>query len=172
MRHLTEHRTSIIALAAAVLVAAGAALSLTGATGAGAGPGVREHGPSTAQSERFVVWIEEKDSTFVDVGEPDFSSGDMFVGRGVLERRDGTRIGEIQSSCQTTSMSRGTGQCRTSYRLFGRGWLELAEGQWPTDVNRSVIIGGTGDFLGAEGVAVYRVQEGQNRLRVHVRILP
>ena len=105
--------------------------------------------------EELVVWIRKDGGRTIDVGTDGFSSGDYTVGHGVYETRAGEEIGVWASQCILMSLHPGRAQCRTSARFAEMGRLELIEGQLTGPLNRGVIVGGTNQFLGAEGMFTY-----------------
>ena len=134
---------------AMVAVGALAVSSVAPATGSGRGD---DNGGD--RKVRVVSTITEE--AFVDVGEHDFSLGDMFVFTSKLTKH-GKKVGHAGVVCTTTSVVREESQCLGTARLR-RGQITiqgLLAGE--RDVFKFAITGGTGAYEGAEGTLVVEV---------------
>lgn len=104
----------------------------------------------------LVVWsVVKNGGRTIDIDEDGFSTGDYFVGQGVYETRAGEKLGVWGSQCILLSSHPGRSECRTSAKFYGMGRLELIQGQFSGPVDRGVIVGGTNQFLGAEGTYTF-----------------
>jgi len=153
--------------AAAALIAGGVWGGVAAATGAGtatASPTSAEQTTTGGGPERLVMFFRERSLKFIDVGKPDLSDGDYVVGGGVYETRSGRKLAIRGGQCMLTSEKVGTGQCLDAIRFVDGGRLMTAEAQVGSGpINRGVILGGTGEFLGAEGTYWYDTRTEQGR---------
>jgi len=88
---------------------------------------------------------------FVDNGEPDPSSGDMFGSRGRIESK-GEKAGKFASSCVAVLP---VGRCGATLILKGLGRVELSGLFHFSEPRKSVVsvVGGTRAFRSAHGAA-------------------
>lgn len=123
--------------------------------------------------ERLVVFYRRQGGSGIDVGKPGFSSGDYLVSHGVYESKAGRNIAVRSGQCTITSTEIGAALCDGGAYFAGRGRLATVELQiGPGPITRGVVVGGTGDFRGAEGTYSYDTREGGNRLRIVFRLMP
>lgn len=163
--------------ATAVLIAGGVWGGVAAATGAGTSAPAPTSAEQTATGggpERLVMFFRERSLKFIDVGKPDFSDGDYVVGAGVFETRSGRKLAVRGGQCTSTSMKVGTGQCLSAIRFVNGGRLMTAEAQVGSGpINRGVIIGGTGEFRGAQGSYWYDTRDtGERGRTVFLLLLP
>ena len=100
----------------------------------------------------LVIWSAVKNGgKTIDIRKDGFSPGDYTVGQGVYKTKTGEKLGVWASQCILLSSNPGRAECRTSAKVYGMGRLETIQGQFSGPVDRGVIVGGTNQFLGAEG---------------------
>ncbi len=100
---------------------------------------------------------------FVDNGDPDTSSGDMFGASGKIESK-GHKVGTFASNCVAVLPN---GRCGATLVLEGRGRIELSGlFRFSEQQAQSVlaIVGGTRDFRNAGGTATL-VPEGKGEIQ-------
>lgn len=141
-----------------VAVAALAVSSVAPATGGGDHHGDRD---------KIRVLSTTTEEAFVDLDEPDFSLGDMFVFSADLTKH-GRQVGRAGVVCTVTSVEREEAQCL--------GTASLRKGQITVqgllvgeeEVFELAITGGTGAFEGAGGTLVVKeLSETKELLTFH-----
>ena len=139
-----------------------AALALAGT--ASADTTERSHG-SHDRTIRLVEANKELQPTFVDVGEPGPSVGDVVVARDDVLRENGTPAGAFRQTCTLVDLTgnpfTSTYECTGSIALKD-GTITMAGPFTPSDPESvAAITGGTGDYRTARGEIVIRAEADQ-----------
>ena len=148
-------------------------LAILGATSAlavtslgGAAPAI---GSSEDDSDGDVVVLRvtsvRTEEQFVDIGDPGFSLGDVFVFSSDLYR-DGKKIGRSGAVCTAMSVEELERQCLSTI-VLPRGQI-VSQGSFATDDLTEYlfpITGGSGAFIGVEGELLARNLDGPSRQR-------
>ena len=147
----------------AALVAVAATAALFGLVAASASP-------KTSPREERTVRLVVGDGYFVDNNSSGQSGGDLFGSSGQLRHR-GQKVGKYSSAC-TLAPPVGA-QCQSTLIWRHRGGIQLA-GNFRLQAveNRLAIVGGTGEFRRARGVATIQAADDDGSVqRVHLTIL-
>ena len=155
-------------LAVASVAAAAASSSSTG----------RQTGSDDRRSVVLHLVATEVESTFLDLGDPDFSQGDQFVFTNDLLRR-GTKVGEDGGMCVVTRLTAegaATFKCVGSNALPGgqitvQGIVTYGPGE---EVKEEpyffAITGGTGKYKTARGQVKIEETSGDDRITLRIRL--
>ena len=147
----------------AALLAVAAVAALFGLVAANASP-------KSSHREERTVRLVVGDGYFVDNNSSGQSGGDLFGSSGELHHRE-HKVGKYSSAC-TLSPPVGA-QCQSTLIWRHRGGIQLA-GNFRLQAveNRLAIVGGTGKFRRARGVATIQAANDQGTVqRVHLTIL-
>jgi hypothetical protein len=146
---------------AVVAVAALAVGSVGPATGSA---GADRHGHDRDKIRVLSTITEEE---FIDVGDRDFSLGDMFVFTSKLTKH-GKKVGHTGVVCTATSVKRGELQCVATAKLR-HGQITVQGLVGDDDVFALAITGGTGAFEGAGGTLVVKeISDTKEILTFHI----
>jgi hypothetical protein len=147
-------------LAIAALALAGTAYAATPDSNAKSGDW---HGRD--RTIRLVEATAVPQPTFVDVGKPGPSAGDIVVITDGLKRQDGTKAGVMRQSCTLvevgTNPLTSTYECASSFAL-DEGTI-IAQGPFVPAVpeQTQAVTGGTGAFKTAQGEVSIRAEDDQ-----------
>jgi hypothetical protein len=124
---------------------------------------------SSHRQERTVRLV-VGDGYFVDNDPSGQSGGDLFGASGKLRHR-GHKVGKFSNAC-TLSPPVG-GQCQVTLIWDYRDRIQLAGNfRLQAEHNRLAIVGGTGKFRRAQGVATIQAANDQGTVqRVHLTVL-
>jgi hypothetical protein len=164
MRLTNARRVLGSLLAIAALALAGTAYAASDSYGRSSG----WHGH--ARTIKLVEASEAIQPSFVDLGKPGPSAGDLVVVTDGLLRQDGSKAGVLRQTCTLvepgTSPLTSTFECSSSFALT-EGTIT---GQGPfvpsTPEQPAAVTGGTGAFNTAQGEAVIRAQDDQITIRL------
>jgi hypothetical protein len=155
-------------------------LLLAVASVAAAGASSSSPGRQSGSDERRVVVLRlvasEVASTFLDLGDPDFSQGDQFVFTNDLLRR-GTKVGEDGGLCVVTRLTESgaaTFKCVGDNVLPGgqitvQGIVTYGPGEEvKEDPYFFAITGGTGKYKNARGQVKIEETSGDDRITLRI----
>lgn len=120
--------------------------------------------------EKITVEMTGGSDYFVDNGQSGGpSGGDLFGNSGRLEI-DGEKVGSMSVAC--TAVTSSYAQCFATFKLSGRGDLELA-GRIQPEKGRFLvaIVGGTREFRNAGGVVRINVEDESGPEVANLRII-
>ena len=157
----------------------GLLLALSGvAVGAASSSSGRESGSDGRRTVVLRLVTTEVQSTFIDLGDPDFSQGDQLVFSNDLLRH-GTKVGEDGGLCVVTRLTAAgasTWKCVGDNVLPGgqitvQGMVTYAPGEEVKDEPYFfAITGGTGKYKNARGQVKIEETSGDDRITLQIRL--
>lgn len=130
---------------------------------------------SQVQTTLSLNFPESDPDAVIDGGKRGSSIGDVLFFKGALTDDDGAKVGAIIAQISTYSRSGGKSQIEGTITLTDQGTLvfsgQLNVSGETEDQGTIAVVGGTGDFEGARGVATSTIEFDTGNVHLQITLI-